>query len=203
MPYRKLDNTEFGLSLSTIKSRFPNTSIPASPSESDLNSLGYATYEPTERPATNALTRAVEIAPFQLTGQRWVQRWVLQDLYPDAASQADFLLQAKLALCNSVSEKRYQVETGGITIGGFPIRTDETSQAKISGAVNLMAYDPEMTHIDWEGEPGVFSAIDKNTMILIGVSVGRHVQACFSKAKALKEQIMAIVTGKQIGRAHV
>jgi hypothetical protein len=97
--------------------------------------------------------------------------------------------QAKAAKRAALAARRYAAEAGGIVLNGAPIRTDPTSQSKITGAVSLFNNDPKLTSIDWEGEPGTWVSIDKATMIAIGIAVGRHVQACFSNARSLSEQI--------------
>lgn len=89
------------------------------------------------------------------------------------------------------SAKRWQVETGGISIAGTSVRTDEKSQAKITGAIQLLAADPTITSIDWEAQPGVWEALDADTMKAIGIAVGRHVQACFTCLKSVQEAITA------------
>lgn len=99
--------------------------------------------------------------------------------------------------------KRWKVETGGISIAGTSVRTDEKSQAKITGAIQLLAADPTIASIDWEAQPGVWEALDADTMKAIGIAVGRHVQACFSTLKAVQEAITAgtITTFEQIDAA--
>jgi len=72
-----------------------------------------------------------------------------------------------------------------------PVRTDETSQRKIAGAVQLFEKDGTLTVIDFEAQPGIWVTLDQATMEAIGVAVGRHIQACFSNAKALSEAVEA------------
>lgn len=101
------------------------------------------------------------------------------------------------------SAKRWEVETGGVSIAGTQVRTDEKSQAKITGAIQLLAADPTITSIDWEAQPGVWEALDADTMKTIGIAVGRHVQACFSTLKAVQEEITAgtITTFEEVDAA--
>jgi len=101
------------------------------------------------------------------------------------------LAELKAAKSDAVRAKRWQFETGGTIVGGAPIRTDDTSQAKISGAVALFDNDPTLAVIDWEAQPGVWVTLDEPTMRAIGIAVGRHVQACFSNARLLIEAINA------------
>jgi leucyl aminopeptidase len=45
--------------------------------------------------------------------------------------------------------------------------------------------------IDFEALPNQWVALDAATMTAIGVAVGRHIQACFSRAKALADEVAA------------
>uniref|UniRef100_UPI003017E1C0 DUF4376 domain-containing protein n=1 Tax=Kaistia sp. MMO-174 TaxID=3081256 RepID=UPI003017E1C0 len=99
--------------------------------------------------------------------------------------------------------KRFEVETGGVTVGGAPIRTDEKSQNRVSGAAQLVANDPTLLVIDWEAQPGVWVEVSAADMKAIGIAVGRHVQACFSTLKAVQAAIHsgAITTTAEIDAA--
>lgn len=95
---------------------------------------------------------------------------------------------AKLA---ALAAKRWEVETGGVTVEGSVIRTDAVSQAKLTGAVTLAQSDQTLNSIDWEAQPGVWVTLDPPTIVAMGVTVGRFVQACFSRAKVLSQAITA------------
>jgi len=101
------------------------------------------------------------------------------------------------------SAKRFEVETAGVTVGGAPIRTDEKSQNRVSGAAQLVANDPTLLVIDWEAQPGVWVEVSAAQMKTIGIAVGRHVQACFSTLKAVQAAInsRAITTTAEIDAA--
>ncbi|WP_051678658.1 DUF4376 domain-containing protein [Xanthobacter sp. 91] len=124
--------------------------------------------------------------------------WTGSAFVPPAApppSEADLMAYA--------ADLRWRIETGGITVAGTSVRTDEKSQAKISGAVILLTADQTIGAIDWEAQPGVWVSLDAATMQAIGVAVGRHVQACFTALKAVQEAITAgeIVNFEQIDAA--
>lgn len=95
---------------------------------------------------------------------------------------------AKLAV---LAAKRWAVESGGIIIGGASVDTDAVSQAKITGAVSLFEKDGSLQSIDWKTQSGAWASISAAAMTAIGVEVGRHVQACFSREKALAALILA------------
>ncbi|RWK26834.1 DUF4376 domain-containing protein [Mesorhizobium sp.] len=101
------------------------------------------------------------------------------------------LEETRAAKLSALSDQRWKVEIGGILVNGAPVRTDANSQAKITGAVALFKNDPELQAIDWEAQPGIWVTLDAVTMTAIAVAVGRHVQACFSRARALSAEIGA------------
>lgn len=99
------------------------------------------------------------------------------------AELADQLLAA-------IRDKRWQVETAGVLVGETPVRTDEKSQAKINGAVTLFTINADLEAVDFESEPGSFVTIDRETMLAIGLAVGAHVQAAFSRSRTLTEAVI-------------
>ena len=92
---------------------------------------------------------------------------------------------------------RWQIETGGITIGGVSVRTDIESQGKITGAHALVTAAPS-TVIDWKGASG-WVQLDAATMTAIALAVGTHIQACYSAEKTHAEAISAAETAEAAG----
>lgn len=99
------------------------------------------------------------------------------------------LASRKARALDALSEKRWQVETGGVTINGILIRTDEVGQAKLAGASLGFDKDPEAAVLDWEAQPGVWVTLSQEQINGLGVAVFRHVQACFSRARIVSEAI--------------
>lgn len=114
-------------------------------------------------------------------GGVWKQAWALRN------RTADELTAARLAKQDEIRARRWQAENAGTTFNGVSVATDEKSQNKIAGAVALFEKDPTLTNIDFEAQPGLWIAIDQATTDALGVLVGRHVQACFSRSKTLIE----------------
>lgn len=104
------------------------------------------------------------------------------------------LEQRKAALADAVRESRWQVETGGTVVNGVPIRTDLGSQGKIADAIALLERDPGLPAIDFEAQPGVWVSLDLEMLTAIGIAVGRHVQAAYSRSRELHEAIAAAET---------
>ena len=102
----------------------------------------------------------------------------------------DLVAQKAMRLA-TVRDLRQQVENAGITVEGLRVRTDVTSQTKIAGVLQLLANAPDLTEIDFEVQPGQWVTLDRDTLTAIGVAMGRHVQACFSRARELQQAIEA------------
>lgn len=104
---------------------------------------------------------------------------------------APTLADKKTAAIAALAQKRWQIETGGIVVGGAPIATDRGSQALINGAYQGALRHPS-TVIDFKGVGG-WVTLDAATMIAIGDAVFFHVQACFAREKILAEEVAAAV----------
>jgi hypothetical protein len=83
----------------------------------------------------------------------------------------------------AVAARRWEVETGGITLNGAAIATDQVSQSKIGGALQLVQADPQLV-IRWKGLDG-WVGMDAATVTYVSEQVGLHVQACFSREEAI------------------
>lgn len=119
-------------------------------------------------------------------------RYASGAVYRDAVCEDIPLHERKASLINKIRAKRWAVETGGVTVGGHVVISDERSQAKLTGAIALFQNDSTLTTIDWEATPaGTYVSVDRATLTAIGVAMGRHVQACFSRAKALIDAVNA------------
>jgi hypothetical protein len=101
------------------------------------------------------------------------------------------LVEMKDAKCAEIRNLRWLKEVGGIVLNGVAIRTDENSQTKINGAVTLLMLDPEMAGIDnWEATPGNFVTLPRATMEAVGMAVGQHIQACFTRSRELSDLVV-------------
>lgn len=156
----------------------PNVSFPAALDDTIRAHFGVLPVEPTEVPYGK---RSVAVTAAYAGG-------FLKEIHALEDVPLEELRREKLA---ALAARRWQVETGGVMVAGALIRTDDTSQGKITGADRLFERDPELAVIDWEAQPGVWVTVDRDTMTAIGIAVGRHVQACFSRAKTLSQAIMA------------
>lgn len=90
----------------------------------------------------------------------------------------------------ALAERRWQAETGGMVIGGVPIKTDRESTGTITAAYVQASGNPAMT-VRWKVDTGVFVTLDAATIIAIGDAVTAHVQACFDNEDVLTTAILA------------
>ncbi|WFP74492.1 DUF4376 domain-containing protein [Mesorhizobium sp. WSM4906] len=99
------------------------------------------------------------------------------------------------------AEKRWEKETGGVTIAGVQVSTSRDSQAMITGAYSYSEANPDET-IKFKAASG-WIEMDHNTVVAVANAVGAHVQACFSIEQAVSEAIAAgtITTREQIDAA--
>jgi len=104
--------------------------------------------------------------------------------YPDLATGQTARLQ-------ELADLRWQQEGSGTTLGGSPLATDRTTQAKLTAAYVKASADPAYTIADWKSGPGAFSALDAATIIAAADAVEAHVQDCFSNEAALSASILA------------
>lgn len=83
----------------------------------------------------------------------------------------------KLTLKQLAAQHRWERETGGITIGGIPVKTDRESQSLIMGA-HITA---SITHanVKWKSDAG-FVELTPDQITGMALAVSAHVQACFT-----------------------
>ena len=91
--------------------------------------------------------------------------------------------------------KRYNVETGGVTVSGMTVETSRESQGMIDGAYSLAVRNADTQNftIDFKTTVGWVS-LTAAQMIAISEAVGSHIQAAFKRERALHEAIDAAGT---------
>lgn len=96
------------------------------------------------------------------------------------------------------ARKRFEVETGGLTINGVQVATDRESQSLINGAYALIQREPERL-IKWKALSG-FVELDAAAITALAAAVATHVQAAFS---AEAEVVAAIDAGLIVTREGI
>lgn len=86
----------------------------------------------------------------------------------------------KQRLKEFVSNKRWQIETGGIVLNGSLVLTGTADQNRISSVLALCSVDSTLTTLDFKGADG-WMKITTDMLKGIASAIGKHVQWCFTK----------------------
>lgn len=86
------------------------------------------------------------------------------------------------------AEKRYTVETGGLTVNGVFYATDRVTQNAIARAFLCLANGALTEPIDWKGTGGWVQLTQANLLDVARV-VSNHVQSAFTKERLVSEAI--------------
>lgn len=100
------------------------------------------------------------------------------------------LADQKVAKLKAAAEKRWRVETGGITISGIPVHTDDRSKLMITGARIKADADANFT-TQWVTADGSIVPLTAAQIIAIADAVRAHVDACFAAFATLAATIQA------------
>lgn len=92
-------------------------------------------------------------------------------------------------LAARVAQLRWQAETGGITIAGLSVATDDRSKMMVMGARMIADANPAFT-TQWKAGDG-FVTIDAPTIIAMSDAIFAHVDACFAAEAELRAKIEA------------
>ena len=87
-----------------------------------------------------------------------------------------------------IAARRFQAETGGVTVQGIPVNTERDSQALLTGAAFAASLDPAY-QIKWKAATGF---VDLTAQQIIGVAsaVRAFVQACFNREAELLDAVV-------------
>ncbi len=93
----------------------------------------------------------------------------------------DELIAAQWA--DQIAARRFQVETGGVTVAGVKLNTERDSQSLLTGAAFAASIDPDY-RIKWKAETG-FVDLTGEQVMGIASQVRAFVQACFNREAEL------------------
>lgn len=99
--------------------------------------------------------------------------------------------QSKAEKKAALAQRRWEVETGGLMLGGVIVRTDRESQALIAGKQLYLDKVPAATEVRWKAESG-WVIIPRAQFEQVAIAVAEHVQACFDREGELAAEIDAI-----------
>lgn len=109
---------------------------------------------------------------------------------PDLPVSEVPLADQKIAKLAAAATKRWQVETGGILVGGIPVHTDDRSKLMITGARIKADADANFT-TQWVTADGTIVPLAAAQIVAIADAVLAHVDACFAAFATLAAAINA------------
>ena len=125
---------------------------------------------------------------FTLDTERKVVKVARKQVAMTAAEKAarDSAIAAEWA--GRIAARRFQAETGGVTVQGIPVNTERDSQSLLTGAAFAASLDPGY-HIKWKAATGF---VDLSAQQIIGVAsaVRAFVQACFNREAELLDAVV-------------
>jgi hypothetical protein len=107
------------------------------------------------------------------------------------------LADHKAAQWELIKQARSAAEYAGFAWDRSVFDSDALSQNRITGAVTLAQLSPGFT-IDWTLKDNSVRTLNQADMIAVGVALGQHVQAQFTKAQGLRVQIEAATSWEQV-----
>lgn len=103
----------------------------------------------------------------------------------------------KADLLAAIRATRWTHEQAGFTGPNGHVRADDATQGKITGAIQLLSLTGGAS-LDWEVAPGFFATILAADVNAMGVAIGQHVQACFTRSRQLTEAVLAATSHAQL-----
>lgn len=104
-------------------------------------------------------------------------------------SPEQILADAKAALIARATHRRWEVECGGIVVGGMPVTTDDRSKTLLMQADRGARLYNLGTR--WKGTDGVWIPLTADQVKDLAAAVDAHVRACFVREEQLHDLIHA------------
>jgi len=119
----------------------------------------------------------------------WRKQWrvvggKVEEVAPPVPTPAE--LKAKLVA--RLAERRWQVETSGVTFGAYLIETDDRSKLLVVNAARKAREDSSYS-VRWKFGPGQWATLAAADLIAAEDAVFAHVQRCFAREAELAEAI--------------
>lgn len=193
MAYINTLTMQYPVSERDIRNAFPNTSfsIPFVPPED--YQLVFSVPMPTFDSYTHTCR---EVQPQISTKGHYEQVYELTERTLTQEESDEIISRLKKEKLSQLATLRYEKEIAGITVNGTIIKTDRESQATLTGAWVAVQQNPAKL-IDWKADSG-WAQIDKPTIEALSIAVAEHVQACFSREKAISLEIESLTTISEI-----
>jgi hypothetical protein len=126
---------------------------------------------------------------------RYAARWDNTSMaWQDLRTLAD----VKADQWRSIKDARDAAQYGGFAWDGSTFDSDAVSQGRIQGAVQLAGAIGSTFAIDWTLADNTVRTLSAADMLNVGIALGQHVQAQFTKARTLRAQIDAATTAEAV-----
>lgn len=103
------------------------------------------------------------------------------------------LEQVQTMVWEGMKTLRSQKEAAGFTWDGSVFDSDQISQSRIMGAVQLAGMNPAF-EIPWTLEDNTVRVLSASDMQAVGAALGSHVATIFARAQELRAEIYAATT---------
>ncbi|MDX2308094.1 MAG: DUF4376 domain-containing protein [Hyphomicrobium sp.] len=117
----------------------------------------------------------------------------------EAALAAADAASPRARLVTYAADARWRKQTGGITVSGIPVRTDDKTRAEIAQARTDASFDAAWT-TEWKLSNGSWVTLNAATITAIHAAVSAHIRDCFATEKAVAASIASgtITTNAEI-----
>lgn len=187
-------------SIHSIRVGRQDVSLPESPSEDELRSIGIFTLVDAQIPAYDKCSQTIESLEPTLSGGSYERRWAVVGMgAAEAASTLDNFKAMKNAEINAA---RLSANRSTFTHQGKAFACDELSRSDIDGVTSYVSLSGSMP----PGWPGAWKAVDNTYHPITSVddwkafvaSMVAAGNANFAKAQALKGRLASATTSDQI-----
>ncbi len=103
------------------------------------------------------------------------------------------LEQVQTMTWNNMKALRFQKESEGFAWDGSVFDSDQVSQSRIMGAVQLAEMNPAF-EIPWTLEDNTVRVLSASDMKAVGAALGAHVATIFARAQEIRTEIYAAST---------
>lgn len=170
-----------------FRAQFPNMSLPAVIDDVTASDLGADLVVPVDPPAIGEFQTTTVTVEQDPADQKWKQVWTVTNM-----ADADI----KAILKQRATQKRWEIETGGLTMGdGSQVGTTIDDQNRISNVI-VNATRAGISTVDFKAQDG-WKTLAIADVESIGDAIATHVQACFTAEKDHHAAIDGIVAGAQ------
>lgn len=169
MLYINTETNEFGITHDMLVSRLSNISFPYGIKEIDK----FKSYERTERPTIKDYQNIIEVTPVE-----GIQTWQIND--KDVTPE--YMASSKLEMKAKVTEKRWMVESSGLTFpNGVSVKTSKDDQDRILSVI-VNSERNGIDEIDFKAESG-WTKINIFALKELAKELTFFIQHCFKTEK--------------------